>query len=709
MGFSSIFDLILFFNSSIILFCAGFTSFLYNFYRSWLVVLLNLELGFTGLILLSIGITLITLDPKGYIYALFIFIISTAEVCIGLSIGLIHYRICGTATNIDDFNKDNLKGFKNLNTSYLLLLFFTIPGDYCNVNDESNEHFMHSFFYEIVLFLASSFILILGLFFYNFSSYASSSSATASAVNYGFLYTITETFFIFFLIYLVVGDFNILDYCQAIFKDDIFWSLILYKTYFNGAFFLHYSIFYIKNFFIFLFLFLNFLYRWCYHFNYNSSDNLRNSLLNSSYISPLEVPYLILSATLLTFMALNSGDYFILIFSLEGLSFIGVVFLGYNLTKDGANSSLKYFLTCALSSGLVLLGIIFTYLLMLDINFLMISDFLQNEIYNLHIDVYAFSCFCILIGFFLKLSVFPGNFWILDVYKGANLPTIYFFIIVKSIYFLLVSRLFYSLFFFFLPYFESVLHISSIISLIFCAYGLCFESNLRRFIAYSSVGHFGLLLLALSSEFTIALATSIFCYLVYYNTAMLIFFFCIMQSAITLNDSITIDNVRFDNEKFSVHPFPTILVITLFSLAGLPPFLGFFAKFQFLLFISKNISIFFMLLVTLLSSISAYGYLRFIKSILYSFNFEKKTKIVDYLAQLSMTFYDLKYMRTSDNYLYKMHYVYLKNNTFFFNVSYSFYFIIIIFLFFFHLLGFFTYYILADYIITLDLWSFFLI
>lgn len=91
LGFIDFNNYILWFNLCIVLFSAGFFGAIYN-NQHFLHVLLNFEVMLTGVVLMYIGFAILFNDPKGQIYALVVFVIATAEACIGLALSLAHFR-----------------------------------------------------------------------------------------------------------------------------------------------------------------------------------------------------------------------------------------------------------------------------------------------------------------------------------------------------------------------------------------------------------------------------------------------------------------------------------------------------------------------------------------------------------------------------------------------------------------------------------------
>lgn len=207
----------------------------------------------------------------------------------------------------------------------------------------------------------------------------------------------------------------------------------------------------------------------------------------------------------------------------------------------------------------------------------------------------------------------------------------------------------------------------------FSAYGLLTEQSIKQFVAYSSTGQFGFLLLSFVCYNDYITASAIILYLFYYTTAMLIFFFSIMQ--LTLLKSL--DKFTDIQSTGGCNIILFFLAISLMSLAGLPPFLGFFAKINILInLVTSGFSDTFLIIVFLLNVAMTFGYIRVIRIIYFTL---KKSKVDTDLVLLSG--------RTEfNNYINNLINNLIESNLFF-KISYYFYFCIVSFLVCLHISG----------------------
>jgi NADH-quinone oxidoreductase subunit N len=226
--------------------------------------------------------------------------------------------------------------------------------------------------------------------------------------------------------------------------------------------------------------------------------------------------------------------------------------------------------------------------------------------------------------------------WAPDVYEGSPTPVTLFFSIVPKIAALTVFiRFLYIPFINMIDQWQPILIFISIASMIFGAVAAIGQKNLKRLIAYSSIGHIGYALAGLSVGTNEGLQSSIV-YISIYIVMNLGFFSCLLM--MKKNDLYfeTIDDLSGLSRN---HPILSIcFMVVLFSLAGIPPLAGFFAKF----YIFKSVieqSMYFLAIVGLLSTvIAAFYYLRIIKVIYFDEPKEKYDTDHSIWLKISLTF-----------------------------------------------------------------------
>jgi NADH-quinone oxidoreductase subunit N len=346
----------------------------------------------------------------------------------------------------------------------------------------------------------------------------------------------------------------------------------------------------------------------------------------------IEYPILILCSILGMMVMISSNDLMVFYIGLELQSLALYVLASFNRDQlKSSEAGLKYFVLSALSSGLLLYGCSLIYGFTGSTNFNIIATTMNSEQYGL-----TFGIVFILVGLGFKISAVPFHMWAPDVYEGSPTSVTLFFAIVPKIAALTVFiRFLYVPFINMMDQWQSILIFLSIASMIFGAVAAIGQNNLKRLVAYSSISHIGYALAGLSVGSNEGIQSSII-YISIYLVMNLGLFSCMFM--MKRNDQYfeTIEDLSGLSKK---HPLLSLsLLVMLFSLAGIPPLAGFFAK----LYVFKAVieqSMYFLAIVGLLSTvIAAFYYLRIIKVIY--FDDEKENYDTDHSVwlKLSLTF-----------------------------------------------------------------------
>ena len=273
-----------------------------------------------------------------------------------------------------------------------------------------------------------------------------------------------------------------------------------------------------------------------------------------------------------------------------------------------SEAGLKYFVLSALSSGLLLYGCSLVYGFSGSTNFDIISNQLNSNEY-----VLTFGIVFILVGLAFKISAVPFHMWAPDVYEGSPTSVTLFFTMVPKIAALTVFiRFLYVPFLNLIDQWQMIIIFLSLASMIFGAIAAIGQTNIKRLIAYSSIGHVGYTLAGLATGTNEGIQSSII-----YITIYIVMNLALFSGLLMLRRN---NQYHEDIEDLSGlsknHPLLSIsLLIVLFSLAGIPPLAGFFAKFYIFKAVLEE-SMYFLAIVGLLSTvISAFYYLRIIKII----------------------------------------------------------------------------------------------
>ena len=357
-------------------------------------------------------------------------------------------------------------------------------------------------------------------------------------------------------------------------------------------------------------------------------------------ISKIEYPVLVLSAILGMMVMISSNDLIVFYMGLELQSLALYVLASFN--RDNllsTESGLKYFILSALSSGLLLYGCSLIYGFSETTNFNEILNNSRGAEYGL-----TFGIVFVLVGLAFKISAVPFHMWAPDVYQGSPTSVTIFFAILPKIAALTVFiRFLYVPFINMIDQWQMIIIFISIASMIFGAVAAIGQTNLKRLVAYSSIGHMGYALAGLSVGTNQGIQSSI-TYISIYFVMNLAFFSCLFMLRRGDNYFEKIDDLSGLSKNHPILAFS--MMVILFSLAGIPPLAGFFAKFYIFMAVIEQ-SMYFLAVVGLLSTVvAAFYYLRIIKIIyfdpekeMYEKNHHIGLKITLFLSTIFITAY----------------------------------------------------------------------
>ena len=333
------------------------------------------------------------------------------------------------------------------------------------------------------------------------------------------------------------------------------------------------------------------------------------SYVKSIGINKIEYPILILSSVLGMMIMISSYDLIVFYIGLELQSLALYVLSSFD--RDNVRSSeagLKYFVLSALSSGLLLYGCSLIYGFTNSTNFEIIAENLDKFNYGS-----TFGIVFILVGLAFKISAVPFHMWAPDVYEGSPTSITNFFSVVPKIAAITVFvRFLYVPFINVIDQWQIIIVFISIASMILGAVAAIGQKNIKRLMAYSSIGHMGYALAGLATGTNDGIESSII-YISIYVIMNLGIFACIFRMQ---RKNIFYENIDELSGLSKNHPLMSIsLLIILFSLAGIPPLAGFFAKFYIFMSVIKAEMYFLAIIGLLTTVISAFYYLRIIKII----------------------------------------------------------------------------------------------
>ena len=354
---------------------------------------------------------------------------------------------------------------------------------------------------------------------------------------------------------------------------------------------------------------------------------ITQNFIKEMKINYFEYPLLLLFSILGMFFMISSNDLMSFYLGLELQSL--ALYILASLDRDNLKSNesgIKYFILSALSSGLLLYGCSLLYGFTGSTNFEEIN--LKMEIENTGA---VFAMVFILVGLAFKVSAVPFHMWTPDVYEGSPSSVTSFFAIVPKVAGIAILIRFLQIpFEQLIDEWKNILIFMALASMILGAVAAIGQTNIKRLIAYSSIGHIGYALAGVSTG-TVAGYSSSIAYITIYVIMNLGVFGCIFlmkREGKYCEDIKDLAGISKQNPLLAIS-----FLIIMFSLAGIPPLAGFFAKFYVFMSVIES-KMYTLAIVGLLSTvISAFYYLRIIK-IIY---FDDAKEQFDYTKNLGIS------------------------------------------------------------------------
>ena len=326
-------------------------------------------------------------------------------------------------------------------------------------------------------------------------------------------------------------------------------------------------------------------------------------------IGKFEYPIIILLSILGMFFMVSSNDIILFYLGLE-LQSLSLYILA-SIDRDNLRSSesgIKDFVLSALSSGLLLYGCSLLYGFTGSTNFDLIADQLIKDNTGA-----VFAMVFVLVGLAFKVSAVPFHMWTPDVYEGAPTSITSYFAVVPK-----VAGLAVLIKFMFIPFsnilseWQLIIIFISIASMILGAVAAIVQKNIKRLLAYSSIGHVGYALAGVATGVISGYESSII-YISIYVVMNIGAFSCLY---LLKKDGEYRENISDLSGLSKKQPLLAIsFLVILFSLAGIPPLAGFFAKFYVFTAVIEQKMYALAIIGLLTTVISAFYYLRIIKVI----------------------------------------------------------------------------------------------
>jgi len=320
--------------------------------------------------------------------------------------------------------------------------------------------------------------------------------------------------------------------------------------------------------------------------------------------------YIILQISVLGMMLMaGAKDLFVIFLGLEIMSVSFYALAGLNRNKLKANeAAIKYFLLGAFATGFIVYGIA---LIFGSTNSTSIEHIANNFSVLSHNFLFIAGILLFLIGFSFKMAAFPFHMWVPDVYEGSSTTVAGFFSTAgKSAAFSAVIVTLGAVFMHGnINVFEPYLSVLAVASMLYGSIVAIAQNNIKRMLAYSSIAHAGYLLIGLASGNYEGIA-GIILYLTAYTFMNLGAF-----GVVALIEGKDETNLTFDSYSGLAKRQPILaamLAICMFSLAGIPPFAGFFGKYYIFIAAIKADLTWLAIIGVLSSVISVYFYLKVI-------------------------------------------------------------------------------------------------
>ena len=283
--------------------------------------------------------------------------------------------------------------------------------------------------------------------------------------------------------------------------------------------------------------------------------------------------YMLIISTLLgMFIMMSSGNFLLFFLGLETASVPLACMVAFDRDRnDSAEGAAKYILVATFSSGVMLFGISFIYAATGTLYF----DDVAAKIAASPLTIMGLVFFFSGLGF--KISLVPFHFWTADTYQGAPTPvTGYLSVISKGAAAITLCIILMKTFAPMVEYWDYMLYIVIVLSITVANLFAIRQSELKRFMAFSSISQAGYIMLAVVGNSQLGIASLTYYVLVYIVANMAVF---TVINVVEQNNGGRTDMAAY-NGFYQTNPkLSFLMTLALFSLAGIPPFAGMFSKF----------------------------------------------------------------------------------------------------------------------------------
>ncbi len=328
--------------------------------------------------------------------------------------------------------------------------------------------------------------------------------------------------------------------------------------------------------------------------------------------------YMLVVSTLLgMYIMMSSGNFLLFFLGLETASVPMACLVAFDkFKKNSAEGAAKYILTATFSSGVMLYGLSFIYG---SVGTLYFDDVMQRIAYFAQYKSQLPMLLMGLVFFFsglgFKLSLVPFHFWTADTYEGAPTPvTGYLSVVSKGAAAFALMTILMKAFAPLTEYWEYMLYIVIVLSITIANLFAIRQSELKRFMAFSSISQAGYIMLAVIGSSQMGMAALMYYVLVYVVANMAVF---TVISTVEQNNNGTTLMSSYDGLYQTNPKLAFLMTLALFSLAGIPPFAGMFSKFFVFMAAAQQGSFwaYFVVFIALINTVvSLYYYLLIVKA-----------------------------------------------------------------------------------------------
>ncbi len=300
-----------------------------------------------------------------------------------------------------------------------------------------------------------------------------------------------------------------------------------------------------------------------------SADWIQEKIMNQNKGSEFFI--LLFSSLLGIYFMISAGDFLMFYLGLE-LSTLPVAALAAyeTMKRISSESGIKLILSSAFASGISLFGISMLYATTGSIYFSEISQMLTSA------DLTLLGVVLLFAGISFKISLVPFHFWTADVYEGAPISVAsYLSVISKGAAVFILMILLFTVLQSLVHFWENIIYVIAIATMFIGNLFALRQQNMKRFLAFSSIAQAGFILLGLIEGSQLGTATVVYFVLIYIFSNLAAFG---VVQAISLQTGK--EHIKDYEGLYRTNPnLSLVLMLALFSLAGIPPVAGFFGKF----------------------------------------------------------------------------------------------------------------------------------